>query len=293
MFLKANGTRLFFDVIGSGLKPLEAAMEPKPTLIALHGGPGLDHSYFRPILDPLGEVAQVLYLDLRGQGRSARHSTEYYQLGIMADDVVALCAELGIEKPVVLGHSFGGFVALTMAVRAPELLGGLILFSTAAEERGYDLDMLEQLAGRELREIAEREQAGVASEADMQRYDAEIFPLYWYRYKPEFLTGLLGKTVFNRDIGPYMQPRLLQDYDLRSQLASIRTPTLVLHGRHDWVVPFRQGEFLAQHIPNAQWHCFEQSRHGVLRDQPDELLAVIRMFVAALGDAAHSVASAE
>jgi pimeloyl-ACP methyl ester carboxylesterase len=93
MYLKVNGTRLFFDVVGSGLQPEAQAMKPKPILIALHGGPGLDHSNLRP-LDPLGEVAQVIYLDLRGSGRSARHHHEYYQIGIMADDVVAFCAEL-------------------------------------------------------------------------------------------------------------------------------------------------------------------------------------------------------
>ena len=131
MYVKVNGTRLFFDVVGSSLQPAGQEMKPKPVLIALPGGPGMDHSYLRP-LDPLGEVAQVIYLDLRGQGRSARHSREYYQLGIMADDVAAFCAELGIEKPVVYGHSFGGFVALTIAVRHPELLGGLILASTSA-----------------------------------------------------------------------------------------------------------------------------------------------------------------
>ena len=131
MYLKVNGTQLFFDVVGSSLQPVGHEMKPKPTMIAIHGGPGLDHSYLRP-LDPLGDVAQVIYLDLRGHGRSARHTNEYYQLGIMADDVAALCAELGIEKPIVLGHSAGGFVALSIAVRHPELLGGLILGSTSA-----------------------------------------------------------------------------------------------------------------------------------------------------------------
>src|SRR5690349_23178712 len=130
MYLKVNGTHLFFDVVGSGLQPTEEAMQPKPTLIALHGGPGFDHSYLRQDLDPLGEVAQVIYVDLRGQGRSARQSNEYYQVGIMADDIADFCAELGIEKPVVLVHSFGGFVALSLVLRHPELLGGLILFST-------------------------------------------------------------------------------------------------------------------------------------------------------------------
>ena len=126
MYVKANGTRLFFDVVGSRLQPAGQEMKPKPIVIALHGGPGMDHSYLRP-LDPLGDVAQVIYLDLRGQGRSARHSNEYYQLGIMADDVAAFCADLGIEKPIVLGHSVGGLCCLdhcctaSRADRRPDL----------------------------------------------------------------------------------------------------------------------------------------------------------------------------
>jgi len=60
MYVKVNGTRLFFDVVGSSLQPVGEEMKPKPIVIALHGGPGLDHSYLRP-LDPLGDVAQVIY----------------------------------------------------------------------------------------------------------------------------------------------------------------------------------------------------------------------------------------
>src|SRR6266702_1456745 len=89
------------------------------------------------------------------------------------------------------------------------------------------------IRGKDLREVADREQTGVASEEDMERYFTEVFPLHWYHFKPEYLSGILGKTVFNREIGPYLQPRLRQEYDLRSQLADITTPTLVLHGRHD------------------------------------------------------------
>jgi proline iminopeptidase len=280
MYLHANGTRLFFDVVGSELSPREAAMQPKPTLLVLHGGPGLDHSYFRPNLDPLGDDAQVLYLDLRGQGRSARHRHEYYQVSIMADDVVALCAELGIEKPIVLGHSFGGYVALTMAMHFPDLLGGLILVSTAPVERGYDLDTLEQLAGKDLREVAAHQQTGEASEEDMQRFLTEVFPLYWYQFKPEYLSGIFGKTVLNLEIGPYMQARLKQEYDLRSQVAGITTPTLVLLGLHDWVTPFKEGEAMARQIPNARLHVFEQSGHWVFDDQPQEFIAVTRTFLA-------------
>jgi proline iminopeptidase len=97
----------------------------------------------------------------------------------MADDIADLCAELGIEKPVVLGASFGGFVALSLVVRHPDVLGGLILLGTVPAAHGYDLDALEQLAGKDACEIAAREQSGVASEEEMRRFQEEVFPHFW------------------------------------------------------------------------------------------------------------------
>ncbi len=64
MKLSVNGTELFFDVVGSGLDAA-SGFRQKPTLIILHGGPGFDHTYLRPWLDPLGEVAQLVYVDER------------------------------------------------------------------------------------------------------------------------------------------------------------------------------------------------------------------------------------
>lgn len=281
MYLKVNGSRLFFDVVGSSLQPVGQEMKPKPIVIALHGGPGLDHSYLRP-LDPLGEVAQIIYLDLRGQGRSARHHKEYYQLGIMAEDVAAFCAELGIEKPVVLGSSFGGFVALTIAVRHPELLGGLILVSTSPRgAENQDLDLLEQLADKELREVAARDAVGQASEEDKRRFNEELFPLYMYPPKPELLATVFSRTILNEEIGEYMEEKLRNEYDVRPQLAGIMVPTLVLHGRYDWVLSIREAEEIAQKIPHAQLHVFEQAGHAIQDDVPEELIQVIRTFLVA------------
>ena len=124
MRAQLNGTELFYDVVGE-------RSGDRPTMVALHGGPGFDHRYLRPGLDPLAAWAQVVYVDLRGQGRSGRPPMASCTLEQMADDVAALCRRLGIDRPVVLGHSAGGFVALHLAVRHPGLAGGLILVHTA------------------------------------------------------------------------------------------------------------------------------------------------------------------
>ncbi len=89
----------------------------KPVLLCLHGGPGLDHSTLKPVLSSLSDMAQVIYLDQRGHGRSDRSSREHWTLAQWADDVREFCNVLGIENPIVLGVSFGGYVAMTYAIR--------------------------------------------------------------------------------------------------------------------------------------------------------------------------------
>ena len=115
-----NGTSLYYEVVGSG----------NPLLI-MHGGLGFDHTYFRPWIDSLAEDSKLIFYDHRGNGRSDRskplddvyHST-------WADDANALREHLGIEKMVLMGHSYGGVLALHYALRYPETLSGLILATT-------------------------------------------------------------------------------------------------------------------------------------------------------------------
>jgi proline iminopeptidase len=284
MKLSVNGTELFFDVVGSGLDAA-SGFRQKPALIILHGGPGFDHTYLRPWLDPLSEVAQLVYVDERGCGRSTRHSYEYYQLGIMADDVVALCHALEIEHPLVLGQSFGGFLALTIALRHPDFAAGIVLFDTSpAWTGGYDLDTLENMIGgergKELREIAYRESTGTATQAELKRFEQEIMPYYWHQgFKPEYISDLFDNPMVNMDIATYMMGTLSKEYDMRPRLAEITIPTLVLQGRYDWVTPMAGAEEMARNIPHAQLHVFEHSSHMVFMEEPEELVAVLKEWI--------------
>jgi len=89
--LLVNGVRLFFDVEGAKLVPDGSAMREKPTLLLLHGGPGFDHSTFKPLYSALTDVAQVVYLDHRGNGRSDAGPKEGWNLVQWGDDVAAFC----------------------------------------------------------------------------------------------------------------------------------------------------------------------------------------------------------
>src|ERR1700759_816944 len=116
MFIEVNGARLYVDVENSGLVPDGNRMREKPTLLLLHGGPGFDHSGFKPAFSELANTVQVVYLDLRGNGRSDPGPSTKWSLEQWAEDVRAFCEALSIEKPIVLGHSLGGIVAMVYAV---------------------------------------------------------------------------------------------------------------------------------------------------------------------------------
>jgi pimeloyl-ACP methyl ester carboxylesterase len=99
MRIKIGDGKLFFDVDGAMLVADGPRMRERPTLVLLHGGPGMDHSVFKPDLNPLTRVAQLVYLDLRSAGRSDRTLPKRWTLDDWADDVVEFCDALEIAKP--------------------------------------------------------------------------------------------------------------------------------------------------------------------------------------------------
>src|SRR5689334_15028553 len=101
----ADGVGLHVEELGEG-----------PPLILLHGGPGLDHSMFRPYLDSLADEFRLIYVDERGQGRSDRVDPAMLSLEVFARDVDLLAEALELESFALLGHSFGAIIATCHAL---------------------------------------------------------------------------------------------------------------------------------------------------------------------------------
>ena len=213
MQVEANGTRLWFDVDGIELVPDGATMRSRPTVILVHGGPGTyDHSYFKPHFRALSDVAQVVYLDLRGHGRSAWGDPSDWSFELCADDVRAFCDALGIVRPIVFGHSMGGFVAMLYGARHPGHAGGLILQSTMAR---FDLDRLvegvRRVAGDEVAELARRDYGGdPVSDAEWDRVFAAFGPVV--PSKDELARRVRNPAVAQRGMD------LMRDLDFVDQL---------------------------------------------------------------------------
>ena len=124
---------------------------------ALHGGPGRDHTVLRPGIDVLRDDFQLVLIDQRGHGRSDRGTPAEWTLSRWADDIVEVCDGLGVDKPIVLGSSFGAAVALVYVSRHPDHPGRLIAVSgRAVQNRPACVRAFERIAGREVAAVAAR-----------------------------------------------------------------------------------------------------------------------------------------
>ena len=278
MHLQVGDVRLFFDVDGAKLVPDGPAMRERPTLLLLHGGPGFDHSSYKPAFAPLADAAQLVYLDHRGNGRSERGTPEQWNLAQWGDDVRAFCDALGIEKPVVFGNSFGGMVAMAYATRHPDHPGKLVLSSTTAKSR-FDrvLAAFERLGGPEAREAARLYWEKPCAET-LPDYTRLCFPLYSRTPRDP---NANSRTVWNFELMYRFGSGEDQTFDLLPDLAKIRCPTLVMGGEDDPVCPIADQVDIAAAIPR-QWVRFERFAgcgHGVYRDDPRRAFAVLREFL--------------
>jgi pimeloyl-ACP methyl ester carboxylesterase len=282
MYIHVNGARLYFDVEGAGLVPDGPRMREKPTLLLLHGGPGFDHTMFKPAFSALTDIAQVIYYDHRGQGRSdgAPNTLNLAQWG---DDVKGLCDALGIEKPIVLGGSFGGFVAQSYATRHPAHPAKLILASTAAKIVYEDVfAAFERIGGKTARDVAEPYWLEPTMERRIE-YLEKCFPLYNTRAANDL--DALKRAILRHDVGlAFNGPHNEQGrMDFRADLARVACPTLVLAGDKDPIIPISLSETMAGCLPQhlVRFERFENCGHGVHRDDPERAFRVLREFILA------------
>lgn len=274
------GVRVFVDVEGPGLVVDGASMREQPTLLLLHGGPGYDHSGFKPLFSRLADLAQIVYYDHRGHGRSDRRPREEWTLDTFADDVLRLCDALGIVKPIVLGQSFGGFVAQRYIARHPAHPAKVILSSTSHHMGlARKLVMFERLGGPEARTVAE----AFWTEPNASTWDAynSVCKRHYNTTPQSAAAG--ERIVFYTDILFASAGGEQRTMDLRPGLAGAQCPVLVMAGDADPVTPIEDAQEIAAALPRewVQFERFANVGHGAWRDDPEAAFAVLRRFIAA------------
>ncbi|MDZ4868573.1 MAG: alpha/beta fold hydrolase [Alphaproteobacteria bacterium] len=286
MFITVDdGQRIFFDVVGSKLSIDGSRMREKPTLIVMHGGPGFDHSGFRPDFDAFADMAQVIYIDHRGNGRSQPSDPKTWTLDRWGDDVRNFCDALGIEKPIVLGQSFGGMVAQSYATRHPSHPGALILSSTAARmDLPASLKLFEDKGGAEARAVAERFWSS-GTDGEFDTYMQVCMPLYNTQPRAGGADAQ-ARAVMRREVYRHFSlPGCeIHRMDFRAALKRVACPTLVLAGAEDPITPPHLAKEIVQSIGDKRMtlRIYDRCGHGAFRDEPALVLGDIRAFIAGL-----------
>ena len=260
--------------------------------LVLHGGPGASHDYLLPQMLRLAERRELVLYDQRGGGRS-RHDDDREPITwrTQAEDVARVCTERALERPVVVGYSWGGLLAMLHALVALErddartLPSRLVLIDPAPVTRAYREQfeaefarrqsgpavqaLRDELAASELREREPDAYRQRAFEVSVAGYFAD--PRLASDLTPFRVTGRVQQSIWSS----------LGDFDLIPQLETLRDraaiPTLVVHGRQD-PIPLASSEACASAL-GAELVVLEACGHVPYVEQPEALFAAIERFL--------------
>jgi pimeloyl-ACP methyl ester carboxylesterase len=252
VFTQISGQSVFYAEAGRG-----------ETVLLLHGW-GTDHSLFRPLIELLSKKYHVLALDLPGFGQSAEPPNAW-DVGDYAAFVQKFLAQKGISVCSILGHSFGGRVAIKIAAAPPPQLTikKLVLLAAAgikppATEKSTARAKRYKRAKRLLESAPMRRFFPGAMEKLRQKYGSAD-----YKAASPHMRKVLVKTV-NEDLAPL--------------LSAIKTPTLCVWGRNDTATPLSDGERMTREIPDAGLVILENAGHYAFLEQLPQFLRVMASF---------------
>jgi proline iminopeptidase len=238
----------------------------------MHGGLGYDHTFMHPWLDLLDDVMHLVYYDHRGNGRSDRPPIKTLTPENLCADADALREYLNFEKIAILGHSFGGLLAMEYALCYPEKVSHLILIDTIAQApANYAEEIIANIMRKGATEemMAELQGPPLENDADMERRMRVVAPLYFHEFDEGLYNNLSKHTVWNA-LAAAHSAALIRDYDIKSSLGDIQAPTLVIVGDDDFIVPISQARTLQQGIPDAEIAIIEDSGHFSYIEKPQD-----------------------
>lgn len=255
MFIRVNGNRINVEVLGPG----EA-----PVVIAHHGGGGIGSlEEPRQTFAFLTSRYRLVVFDARGCGRSQGNGPLSHAQWVA--DVDAIREWVGAEQIVIAGGSYGGFIAMEYAIAYPERVRAMVLRDTSPDSS--NLAMGRENARRQTRvainwENYDRYWTGqVTDNDDLKRCWSELAPLYDKRYDPAAVRRRVARGYYRYETHNWCM-RHRGEYDVKPGLPSVKCPTLVMVGRHDWTTPVQCSQTIASLLPNARLVIFENSGHS-------------------------------
>jgi L-proline amide hydrolase len=263
----------------------------KLPLLCLHGGPGGTHDYFQSLEAMTATGRRVISYDQLGWGNSDHvQNPSLWTIDLFLEELETVCRTLNLERIHILGHSWGGMLALEYALRRPTGLASLILADTTASTPQWISEtnrLVSELPSEVQQTIREHEAKGTTNAPEYQ----EACRVFSRRHggghidpKPEWVRKAFEKLddneVYLTMWGPseFCATGVLKDWDITDRLGEIRTPTLVIAGRHDEATPIL-AETLHQGIPDSESAIFENSAHFPHIEETERYLQVLDQFL--------------
>ncbi len=272
-----QGASLFVDVVGHG-----------HPLLLMHGGPSADHWTMVPFRR-LADQFTLIFYDHRCNGRSTGAPVTSMTWENLTADADALRERLGYEKWAVLGHSFGGEVALEYALRYPNSLSHLVLLDTGGDARWSLQNAADLLAQRgfspKIVNLARRFLNGQIEPGEFFLSLMRLGKAYNPHISLRQLVGGLIQGEWRSKLRPealiFAGQYLLPGWTVMDRLSEITVPTLVMAGRDDFIFPPEHQAELAAGIPNARLRIIDRAGHNAHSERPAEVMEAIRSFIPA------------
>jgi len=278
-FISSRAGELFYEIKG---------VRGKAPLVVVHGGPGFTSYYLEPLFDAALDFPVVCY-DQAGCGRARRSGgRKIFSMDGFIDELEQLRVALGVEAMHLLGHSYGGAIAVEYALAHPGRVRTLICTSASLDiQRWRDdaerlISQLPLLSKMIIREGLRTNMYGSPQfrEALDLYYERHI---YGFREKPQIILRAEGEAdiiTYQTVWGPHelVIDGLARAYSIADRLSELLCPVLYLCGRYDEATPEAHAYF-ASLTPQAHIEVFEQSAHFPHITERQAFLAAVRGFI--------------
>lgn len=285
--LPFRGYKVWYRIVG-------AEDSDKLPLLCLHGGPGAAHDYLEP-LEALADTGRrVIFYDQLGCGNSDHPpDPSLWTVDLFLDEIGAVRDALGLKRLHLLGHSWGGMLAIEYALTRPESLASLILASAPASVPQYiegARGFVNALPTETQQRLIKHEEAGTTDDPEYQEAMNEFYRLHLCRVEPwpECLMRTFEKfsqnpEVYNTMWGPseFYATGLLKDWDRSGRVGEITAPTLITSGRYDEVTP-ESVEPVHRAIQGSTWVLFEESSHMPHIEEAERYASTVADFLATI-----------
>lgn len=277
-YIEIDGAKLFVRLIGSG--------EP---IVIVHGGPGMSHDYLAPqLINLLANDYQLIFYDQRASGRSSGvDDTTQLTISQFVRDLEILRQQLKINRLNLLGHSFGGLLAMYYSISYPNNVNKLLLIDSSPASWELNFPYFRRTIAERQTEIDRQELSSIKAKEDFEKnpelMDSYLKVFFRVFFKNPSLSqnltlGIDEHWLLNYNVTGNSIWQDLGKYDIHDKLKNINVSTLIMHGDYS-VISIQGAEQIKKQIPNSKLVIMKDVGHFPYIEDQKTFNKVVRTFL--------------